>query len=115
ATWTGSLEFSLTNNGNYFYLADASGKAFILPSPAHAGAYHFKVAGVSGSQTHTISLPGSANGIPPVRVANYVQAQAVDASQPFDLQWQKVSRRGAGDSLALTVYGPDGKQLISQS
>src|SRR5207302_991845 len=46
---------------------------------------------------------------------NYVQAQAVDASQPFDLQWQKVSRRGAGDSLALTVYGPDGKQLISQS
>lgn len=110
----GSAMLSLTDSGSYFYLA--SGQAPPLLLPARAGAYHFNVTGASqGGLSHTVSLPGTANGIPPVRVANYLEAQSVDASQPFDVQWEKVVRRSAYDVLELNIYGPDGQSVFSQS
>lgn len=110
----GSGMLSLTDSGSYFYLA--SGQGPVLFSPAHAGAYHFIVTGASqGSLSHTVSLPGTANGIPPVRVSNYLEAEAVDASAPFDVQWEKVVRRGKYDVLELSIYGPDGQSVFSQS
>jgi hypothetical protein len=43
-----------------------------------------------------------------------VEAQSVDASQPFDLRWEKTGRRGVGDSLSLAIYATDTARLFFQ-
>ena len=48
-----------------------------------------------------------------MRVANFPEAQAVDASQPFTLRWDKVIKRGASDYLAFDVLNPAGDSVFS--
>jgi hypothetical protein len=108
------LSFTLTQRGGVFQLLDQYLGNIALTRPAPGGAYIFNVATLNqGMRSFKLSVPGVANGIRPIRVANFAEAQAVDTSQPFTLQWDKVPKRGAYDYLALNIIGPDGGQAFS--
>src|SRR5437899_1740526 len=98
------LSFSLTNIGGVFQLLDEFLDSIALTVPAPGGTYQFNIETLNqGLHVFKLSLPGPATGIPPVRVANFPEAQAVDASQPFNLRWDKVIKRGARDYFALDI------------
>jgi len=108
------LTFSLTDSGGAFQLLDEANNSIALTVPAPGGTYQFNVGTLNqGLRVFKLSLPGPASGIPPVRVANFPEAQVVDASQPFMLQWDKVIKRGAQDYLAFNVIGPGGNSVFS--
>jgi len=97
----------LTNIGGVFQLLDEFRESIALTVPAPRGIYQFNVGTLSqGLRVFRLSLSGPATGIPPIRVANFPEAQAIDASQPFTLRWDKVSKRGAKDYLAFDIIGP---------
>jgi len=82
--------------------------------PAPGGIYQFNIGTLNqGLRVFKLSMPGPAMGIPPLRVANFPEAQAVDASQPFTLRWDKVIKRGAKDYLAFDIIGPAGDSVFS--
>ena len=108
------LSFSLTDSGGAFQLLDEANNSIALTVPAPAGIYQFNVGTLNqGLRVFKLSLPGPAIGIPPMRVANFPEAQAVDASQPFTLRWDKVIKRGARDYLAFEVLNPAGDSVFS--
>src|SRR5215475_11611908 len=94
----------LTNTGSSFASPPSPGETLNMPKSASAGRYHFDVVGASGGQQGmNLSLPGPAVGIPPVRISNFVEAQTVNASESFDVQWDKIARRGAFDYLTFDI------------
>ncbi len=108
------LSFSLTNIGGVFQLLDEFRESIALTVPAPGGIYQFNVGTLNqGLRVFRLSLSGPATGIPPIRVANFPEAQAIDASQPFTLRWDKVSKRGAKDYLAFDIIGPSGDSVFS--
>ena len=109
-----ALSFSLTNVGGVFQLLDEFLDSIALTVPAPGGIYQFNVATVNqGLRVFKLSLSGPAAGIPPMRVANFPEAQVVDAPQPFTLRWDKVIKRGAKDYLAFETIGPGGDSVFS--
>jgi hypothetical protein len=98
--WT----LSLTNTGTLFASPPVAGETLNLPASARAGRYHFDVAGTSGAeQGINLSLPGPAVGIPPVRISNFPEAQSVDATEAFAVQWDKIARRTPYDYATLNI------------
>ena len=108
------LSFSLTDSGGVFQLLDEFLDSIALTVPAPGGIYQFNVGTLNqGLRVFKLSLPGPATGIPPMRVANFPEAQAVDASQSFTLRWDNVTKRGAKDYLAFDLIGPGGDSVFS--
>lgn len=109
-------QYALTNQNGEFYLANASGGAVAFPAAASAGTYACQVRCVNeGLKTLKVGLPGPALGIPPVRVANFLSLQAVEAAQAVDVSWDKVSRRGAHDYLQLHIVDSNHNTVFSQN
>jgi hypothetical protein len=109
-TGPGGLNVPLNDNNNIF---SASAP---LSTPPPAGAYTFKISTANqGLKTLSVSLPGIANGIPPVRVANYPAARAIDASQDFTLEWDKVPKLNPHDYLYFSVVDTNGSSVYSVS
>ena len=94
---------AMVDAGNYFYLPSVPGETAVLPGSAPSGAYRFDVTGNSGEQRETISVAGPASGLAPVRVANFDAAQTVDASNDFQLEWEKVIDRTTYDFLTISI------------
>jgi len=105
----------MTNMGSFFSLPSVPGQTVSLPGSARAGTYRFQINEAAGQEKLSVSLRAPAAGIPPVRVANYDEAQAVDAAQTFDVQWEKVARRGPKDYLMLDIYATDGPRVFNVS
>ncbi len=104
---------AMTNTGSVLELPHQAGDTIDLSAPAAAGTYLFDEVGTTKGELQTkLALPGVASGLPPVRIANLRDAEAVDASQPFLLQWEKVPRRNARDYLALDIYDSDHNQIF---
>jgi len=107
--WTAEL----TNRGEFFFLSSQRGQNGDLAKPAPAGSYQFDVLGAAQAELKkTLALPGPATAIPPARIANFREAQQVDAAQPFTLLWEKIARRGAQDFLLLQIYATNGTQVF---
>src|SRR5215831_12175656 len=107
--WVGAM----TDNGQYYYLPTISGHSIDLPATAPAGIYQFAVVGANdGLRRRSLTLPAPATGIAPARIANFPEAQLVDATQDFEVRWDKIPRRGPGDGLFFHVVGPDNTRIF---
>jgi len=104
---------AMSNNGSYFVTPSVAGQTYHLPGPAPAGPYQFKVLGSGGdSPALKAVLPGAANGLAPLRIANFGEAQRLDANQPFTLAWDKVVGAGARDFIGVVVYATNGDRVF---
>ncbi|PWU19210.1 MAG: hypothetical protein C5B50_07105 [Verrucomicrobia bacterium] len=104
---------ALSNEGTYFVTTRQEGETYHLPGPAPAGAYQFQVTG-SGGDSHLIKavLPATAKGLAPLRIANYQEAQRLDASQPFTLAWDQIVGAGSRDFIKVAVYATNGDRVF---
>jgi hypothetical protein len=84
-----------------------------LTSAAAAGPYTFTATTASqGVQRRTVSLPGLANGIAPARIANWSEAQQVEATKPFTVQWDSIKGTGKRDLLKFRVINSEDQMLM---
>jgi len=103
----GSSSWPLTNNGSHVEAHVTLSKA------ASAGAYVFTVTTASqGVQRKIVSLPGLANKVGPPRIANFTEAQSIDATQPFTLEWDAIKGTGTRDYLKLHIYNSANELLV---
>ncbi len=111
-----SAALPLTDIGNAFVLENSAGNELSLPAPAPTGIYQFQVNGASqGTINLMLNMPGPALAIAPMRIANYSEAQAIDAAQTFTLRWDKTIKSGTHDYLRLHIFNSNGTLVFSQS
>jgi hypothetical protein len=103
---------AMVSNQDHFYLPQVPGETFDLSQSAPSGAYRFDVMGNSGEQQKSVSLPGPATGLAPVRIANFDDAQKVDATNDFVLEWEQVIDRTPHDFLLFHVTDSGGNKVF---
>ncbi len=88
--------------GNFFTFADTADTEVALDGMFPAGGYtlRFTQEGL-GERVIQMTLP--ANPIPVPKVANYAEAQSVDAEQDFTLQWNSFTGSGGEAYISLSI------------
>src|SRR5438105_4851384 len=110
--WSLDLNF----NGTRFLTSSQPDETYHLSRPAASGAYQFQVLRTSGSiENFKATLPGPANAYAPPRVANFLEAQTVDASQPFTVRWDKVNGTRVHDFVGVQIFATNGDSVFSSS
>jgi hypothetical protein len=88
--------------GGFFFFSDNRDTAAQLNAAYPGGAYtlRFTQTGVP-ERVVSVTFP---NATPPTpKIANFAEAQAVNASQPFTLRWNTFTGAGADDALVLSI------------
>jgi hypothetical protein len=100
-----------------FFTSYEPGLTSHLARSAPGGQYLFEtfLRGAATGLAFKAPLPGPANAYPPLRVSNFVEAQNVDASQPFTITWDKVAGMKVHDFLGVQVFATNGDQVFSMS
>ena len=103
----GSESWPLTNNGNHVQMSAS------LNQSASAGLYTFTVTtATQGTKQQTVPLPGPTSRIAPARIANFTEAQQVEATQPFTVSWDPIKGLGKRDYLSFRLFDSAGHKLL---
>ncbi len=77
-----------------------------------SGDYLFNVQAAVSNQTRTVTLPASLTQPSVPHAANFTAAQAVDATQPFTLDWDAFVASAATASIGLEISNPHTGQML---
>lgn len=109
----GTAAKALTNTGNAFELEQAFSTKALLDAAARPGRYQFTIqTAQDGTRTPALVLP--ADAYPPTpHVANWLEAQQVEAGLPLTLRWDPFTNGTAADFVLLEVAELDGTPVLS--
>jgi hypothetical protein len=107
-------DYAITQNDVNFYTTDPFGNALALANPAASGKYQFVVETADeGTVKLAVHLKPPATAISPLRIANFLDAQTVDAAQDFILTWDDV-KAGPKDYLRVSVFNEFASRVYFQ-
>jgi hypothetical protein len=86
-----------------FFLAVLHSNLATFNTTFPAGNYLFNVVAPNSNQQVTVNLPASMVHPNAPRIANFAAAQAVNASQPFQLSWDAFQGGTANDYIAVSI------------
>ena len=86
-----------------FFLAVLHSNLATFNTTVPAGNYLFNVVAPNSNQQVTVNLPASMVHPNAPRIANFAAAQAVNASQPFQLSWDAFQGGTANDHISVSI------------
>lgn len=105
--------YTLVNDGSGAFVPQQS-IAYNTYAPAGLYLFHTAENGSSVFETLHLVLSAPAAAILPLRIANWTEAQTIDASQDFTLTWDKPIKSGTHDYLVLQIFDSRGTNVLDQ-